>query len=77
MTLVIKRIFLLVGDIRDMGPVPEREDPWRRARQPASILAWESQRTEESVGLQVHGGCKDLDRHKQLEGMQAGNYFRL
>ena len=54
--LVVKNLPASVGDIGDMGLIPDQEDPLEKDMAThSSILAWRIPWTEESDGLQSIG----------------------
>ena len=61
MGLEVKNLPASAGDLRDVGSIPESEDPWRRAWQPTPVSS-----SGESHGQRSLVGCSPLG-HKESD----------
>ena len=62
MVLVVKNLPANAGNVRDLGSIPEQEDPLEEEVAPhSSILAGRILWTEEPGGLYSPWGCKESD----------------
>ena len=60
------------GDIRDMGSIPDQEDPLEEGMAThSSVLAWRITWTEKPSGTTVHGVTKSQTRLKDVAHMYA------
>ena len=64
-SLVVKNLPANAGDVRDLGLIPGREDPWRKTWKPTPVfLPGESHEQRSLVGYGPVG-CKELDMNNE------------
>ena len=67
MALVVKKLSVNAGDIREAGSIPESgRFPWRRAWQPTPVFLLGESYGQGSAGTTVHGVTKSQTRLRQL-----------